>query len=637
MKLSQFIYIIISFFIALLLFTSCTLIRLGKETKIIDYSTGLVGYISSNIPSEDAPVIVAAFLKYNGKINIAHHVILHETGPYELFVPEGNYYIAAFIDKNKNLIFDKGEPAGQYKNTQMIKAKSGSIIQDLDILISDSDNKLIDLPIDAKIPAKNPNQFHSTLPGAIADLDDEIFSDEYGKKGYWNPLEFFLEIGGNIYFLEPYDAYKTPVLFVHGASGSPQQWRTFFDHFNREKYQPWFYYYPSGATIESMSYLLYWKLFNLQRKYQFNEMCIVAHSMGGLVVRSFLADWGKQFPSITQFISISTPWAGQNSAEIGVEYSPVVIPVWKDIQPDGGFISSLYKKELPATVKHYLFFGYKGNRNPFSQNNDTAVPIASQLDPRAQAGAELVYGFNEDHVSILYSDQVMDQVNTILEHASTDHQRFISGGTLQIFFTFDVPDDWLKPRPRLLFRSVNKQVSETIIYLRNKDSGRELGPFPSGEYTVSLIADAFVPEPRSIPVTIQSDSISSLSIALLPRGSLIGQIVNARTCLVQPFANKEPDSDIKIRKIILSGNDITRTLIPGQYDNINKIDYYLSGIDCLTDGCFYFYNLPAGEYRLTIEADGFKTFTADYNVIPGQTYKTNTIELLPVSDELNKD
>ena len=35
----------------------------------------------------------------------------------------------------------------------------------------------------------------------------------------WKPAEFFREVGGNVYFLEAYDATKIPVLFVHGAAG----------------------------------------------------------------------------------------------------------------------------------------------------------------------------------------------------------------------------------------------------------------------------------------------------------------------------------------------------------------------------------------------------------------------------------
>ncbi|MEJ2543590.1 MAG: alpha/beta hydrolase [Calditrichaceae bacterium] len=448
-----------------------------------------------------------------------------------------------------------------------------------------------------------------------------------------NIINIQVQIGGNIYFLEPYDSGKIPIHFVHGAAGSPQNWRYFINHINQEKYQACFYYYPSGAPIEAISYLLYWKLFNLQRKYHFKKMHIVAHSMGGLVVRSCLVNWGEQFPFINDFVSISTPWGGQNSAELGVEYSPVIIPAWKDLEPDGNFIKSLYQKKLPESVQSYLFFGYKGNRNPFSTNNDKVVSLASELDQRAQKDAEMVFGFNEDHMSILSSDQVMRQFNTIIDYNAENAMIQQLSGKLQIYFEFDSPDDLIKPRPRLLLRSTEYLNNEHIIYLRNKDSGKVLGPFPVGKYKVSLIADAFYPEPVSLLIDIKPDTVTTLSFKLNPRGSLLGRIINANEPQIQPFINRESNRNIKIKKITLSGNNIHRIIYPDKHDaDQNKFDNYLSGTDCLIDACFYFYKLPAGVYTLTINAKGFKTFTAKYDVIPGQTYKTNTIELVPISE-----
>ena len=104
-------------------------------------------------------------------------------------------------------------------------------------------------------------------------------------------MDFFKEVGGNIYFLDEYDAAKTPILFIHGAAGSPQDWKYFVEHLDGRRYQPWIFYYPSGASLDSMSYLLYWKLGNLQRRYHFNRLYQAAHSMGGLVARSFLANY----------------------------------------------------------------------------------------------------------------------------------------------------------------------------------------------------------------------------------------------------------------------------------------------------------------------------------------------------------
>jgi hypothetical protein len=47
-------------------------------------------------------------------------------------------------------------------------------------------------------------------------------------------------------------------------------------------------------------------------------------------------------------------------------------------------------------------------------NNDGTVEIASEIDPRAQRETERMFGFNEDHGSILYSDQVIDLIIDLL-------------------------------------------------------------------------------------------------------------------------------------------------------------------------------------------------------------------------------
>ncbi|MCK5219340.1 alpha/beta hydrolase [bacterium] len=173
-------------------------------------------------------------------------------------------------------------------------------------------------------------------------------------------MEFFKEVGGNIYFLEVYDPKKTPILFVHGAAGSSQNWKLFFETIDGDKFQPWFFYYPSGASIDSMSHLLFWKLLNLQRQYKFKKLYITAHSMGGLVVRSFMVTFGKVFPSITNFISVSTPWGGKELAESGVKYSPAVIPAWRDVQPKGKFIKSIFSKKNAAYDRAFSLFWTQG-------------------------------------------------------------------------------------------------------------------------------------------------------------------------------------------------------------------------------------------------------------------------------------
>lgn len=249
--------------------------------------------------------------------------------------------------------------------------------------------------------------------GKIANLSDDIFSTAQGKRGYWSPEKFLNDGGANLYALEDYDPGKTPILFVHGAAGSPRDWSYFFTHLDRSRYQAWFFYYPSGASVSDVSALLHQSLLEIQTIYHPAKIYITAHSMGGLVVRSLLAGYGDSLPPVKLFISLSTPWGGERFAEIGARLSSAV-PSWNDLRPQGSFLNTLFAEPLPAGVDYYLFFGYQGSRSIMRPNNDGTITLESLLRQEAQLEAKRIYGFAESHTSILASRKVMSSYNEVL-------------------------------------------------------------------------------------------------------------------------------------------------------------------------------------------------------------------------------
>ncbi len=107
-------------------------------------------------------------------------------------------------------------------------------------------------------------------------------------------------------------------------------------------------------------------------------------------------------------------------AVAGVKYSPVVLPSWKDLQPDGDFARSIFRKKLPDSVDHYLLFGYKDGKNGQWPNSDGVIGLTSQLEPCSQFQAAMIFGFNEDHTGILTSWPVLGLFNRILDEAWKD-------------------------------------------------------------------------------------------------------------------------------------------------------------------------------------------------------------------------
>ena len=303
------------------------------------------------------------------------------------------------------------------------------------------------------------------------------------------------------------------------------------------------------------------------------------------------------------------------------------------MQPGSEFINSIFRKKIPSAVDYYLFFGHKGNRNILRPNNDKAVTLASQLDQRSQRDAKMVYGFNEDHVSILSSKQVISQYNAILAdiYQKSKASDTIPGNRLLVDFSFDFPKELPRPSPALYLRPVDKKGAETWIYLSPEDTGREHGPFPSGNYEVSIIAPAFVPEPVSIPISIEEGTVPRAQFSMKPVGYLRGYVAKNEQPYMQAGKDRQPDTEIEIQSITLRGNGIYRTLTPLQkeisYSELYP-EHYLSETDFTSQGTFFFFRLPVGKYELTINAKGYEPYSETCDVRPGQYQNTIIIELV---------
>jgi pimeloyl-ACP methyl ester carboxylesterase len=612
----------------------CSLVKLKQESRDFYASTVLVGRI--DCPSGWAgPVVVAAMARLAGRNSIAHQTLLHECGGYELIVPKGQYTLLAYGDGNGNGRYDDGEPTGAYAGGALVVAAEMGVVAELDFVIGAQPvpaAALLAWP--AAALAAIPAPRHSTQAGALADLDAPAFSAENGRHGYWAPMEFFRETGGNIYFLESYNPQKIPVLFVHGAVGSPQDWRWFFEHLDRRRYQPWFFYYPSGASVESMAYLLYWKLFNLQVRHHFEQLDIVAHSMGGLVVRKFLLDQGNQFPQLKVFVTLSTPWAGEASAELGVKHSPAVVPSWLDMQPEGRFMKALFERRLPPGIDHHLLFGHRGGYSLLRPNNDGTVTLASQLRAAAQAEARMVYGYDEDHDSVLRSPQVLAQVQAILGSTASRADGGPRPGQVQVNFSYEGSADGPRGLPALLLTPVGAAARErqgrVLIALRADDSGRSFGPVPAGLYDASLTATAYRAEPAKLRLQVGAGATPVLDFRFVPQGALYGYVAADRAEVDTPAGSyRPPHATVQISAITLAGAGVQRTLVPRQSGDADLLERYLARQDDAYKAEFTFVDLPAGEYELTVRAQGYRPHTSRHTVVPGRLAPLQPIVLTP--------
>ncbi len=109
-----------------------------------------------------------------------------------------------------------------------------------------------------------------------------------------------------LFMLEPYDPNRIPVLMVHGLWSSPLTWMDMFNDLRsfpeiRERYQFWFYLYPTGQPFWISAVQLRTDLQDMQRQLdpesrntQLNQMVLVGHSMGG-----WSADYKRSIAEMT--------------------------------------------------------------------------------------------------------------------------------------------------------------------------------------------------------------------------------------------------------------------------------------------------------------------------------------------------
>jgi pimeloyl-ACP methyl ester carboxylesterase len=591
----------------------CKLMELQKENLEYSAATVLAGRISADTWS--GPVSVVAIRHGRGRRVVQHDAWLHETGGFDLVVPDGEYTLVAYGDRDNDGRPDDDAPAGIYPDT--VKVQGAGLITALNI------------PLQAgaqpEVRAVLPPRFHraarfSTAPGALADLDAPQFNAQSGKRGYWAPMEYFRTLGGNVYFVEPYDPARIPILFVHGATGSAQDFRYFIEHLDHARYQAWVYQYPSGAPLEAMAHLLYWKLLNLQVRYGFPRLDIVAHSMGGLVARRFLLDHAAEFPQLANFVSISTPWAGQRSAALGVIHSPAVIPSWRDLQPEGPYLDSLFARPLPPGIEYTLLFGHLSGQDLLREPSDGTILVSSQLRPEAQRDAALVMGFDETHAGILASATVVSEVQRVLAGAAGGAQ---SGGGLQLGVRVAAgsPEpagiSWLVLR-RLDGDSTSGSEDFTLA-VADLHAGAKPGPLPTGEYEVRLAAASFRAQPDRQRLRIEPGRTAAIHFDLEADGVMIGEVVAQSDRVHRPAGSyQRAENAIHADAIRLTGPSISRELIPHAAPRGALLQAYLDGHDAAANQLFCFLGLPAGEYVLTVEARGYETHRSTYSVVPGR-------------------
>ncbi|NQV22819.1 MAG: alpha/beta hydrolase [Rhodopirellula sp.] len=110
-----------------------------------------------------------------------------------------------------------------------------------------------------------------------------------------------------LYMIQPYQLGKIPVLMVHGLLSSPMTWMEVLNDLRsrpeiRDRYQFWFYLYPTGGSFWESAADLREELAETRNIFdphheqsELDQMVVVGHSMGGLIARLTSLDSGDRF------------------------------------------------------------------------------------------------------------------------------------------------------------------------------------------------------------------------------------------------------------------------------------------------------------------------------------------------------
>jgi pimeloyl-ACP methyl ester carboxylesterase len=108
------------------------------------------------------------------------------------------------------------------------------------------------------------------------------------------------------YMTEPFDPHRIPIITVHGLLSSPITWINLQndlmdDPAIRQHYQIWHFFYPAGLPILVSAQMFREKLeelytfFDPQAQFPaLRHAVVIAHSMGGLLTKTIVADSGDQ-------------------------------------------------------------------------------------------------------------------------------------------------------------------------------------------------------------------------------------------------------------------------------------------------------------------------------------------------------
>ena len=415
--------------------------------------------VEDNARYTAVPLMVAA---YSNRFKPYERVdTMHVAGAgthFGLNLPEGDYQLLVFADVDDSRTFEPDEVIGQKSLSLNPALATEKVVDRIKIGLTAPRTVPWAQAIERK---EQPESKHSHYypAGTIRQLDDPLFSENMATMGMYDPASFLEQSPTMFYALEEDLGYKIPVVFVHGAGGSVRAFEPIVSRLDRERYKPWFFYYPSGGDLDQLAEFFH-RIFLSGKviRHRPVPIIVVAHSMGGLVVREALNRYhgSRRENLLSLVVTIASPFGGHPAAATGEKHGLIVLPSWRDLNPESRFIQQLFRAPLPHGVEHELLYAFD---NPatlkLSKNSDGVVPLASQLRHEAQQQAAKQLGFESDHTGILENEQMiaylLERLDAVDNPIPPSHLEVLQQGGFDVALS-----DEYSPRSKYVFRNLGK-------------------------------------------------------------------------------------------------------------------------------------------------------------------------------------
>ena len=407
---------------------------------MLDRDTFFVfGQIEHRVGQDDAMAVIALSDAYQtGEVVDVGHFSRSESF-FGLNLPEGEFRLLVVSDLNGDGFYDGREVIGGRALSLHLREAPEKVVggYDIDLVVPFSSPPVAFHVAVQKTPGRTESVIYPK--GTIRSLDDPIFSPQMASLGMYEPAAFMEQAPMMFYALEEDQGYKVPVVFVHGIGGSARDFAEIVAHLDRRYYRPWFFYYPSGTDLAQLSEMFY-HLFLSGTVIPLGEMpmVIVAHSMGGLVVRdAFNRCTGKTRENkVRVLITIASPLGGHPGARHASQ-APVVVPSWRNLSPDSAFIHDLHRKPLPPGLAYHLWYAHGDARSiELGEDSDGTVPLSSQLTTGAQNEAMEQRGFRATHTGVLRDPDAINHflqvVGSVKSLFPEDHLQVLLTGGYQL-------------------------------------------------------------------------------------------------------------------------------------------------------------------------------------------------------------